>query len=172
MEYPVKIGPRGVSNGRVLNALRSGRIGYSVAFRHYYECRVRFGVGDFTPDAATAQTIALHDIAGFLPFPENVRRLPGTFAYVPTGLAGSSITAADIEIGDAGDPNGLLTASSALPAAEGFVDSTPAAAENAARREAAFAPTLRVALTGGNMTALSAGVVWVYIPWEPIPQGG
>lgn len=170
MQYPVKITRRGSSNGRVLNALRSGRIGYTIAFRHYFERRVRFGVNDFTPAAATSQTINLHEIAGGLPFPENVRRLPGTFAYVPTGLVGTSVTVANIEIGDAEDPNGLLTASSVLPAAEGYVASTLSAAENATRREAAFVPTLRVVLDQ-NMTALTGGEIWVYIPWEPIPQG-
>jgi hypothetical protein len=171
INYPIPLGPKGSSNGRVMNALRSGRIGYTIAFRHSYECRVRFGAGDFTPDAATSQTIALHSIAGFKPFPANVRRKSGTYAYVVTGLAGTSITVANIEIGDANDPNGLLTASSVLPAAAGLVIPTPGAAENAPLVEPAFEPTLRVVLTGGNMTALGSGEVWVYIPWEPIPVG-
>lgn len=169
INYPIRLGPKGSSNGDVMNALRSGRIGYTVAFRHYYECRVRFGAGDFTAAAATAQSIALHSIPGFKPFPANVRRKSGTYAFVVTGLAGTGITVADIEVGDTNDANGLLTQRSVLPAAEGLVLPTPGAAENAPLIEPAFEPTLRVALTGGNMTALSAGEVWVYIPWEPIP---
>lgn len=170
IRYPIVLGQRGTANPRVIAALKSGRIGYTWAGRHFHVCRVRFGRTDFTAAAATSQSIALNDISGFPRFPEDtVRRLPGTYAWVVTGLAGGSVTVADITIGDAGDTDGLLTSSSALPAAEGLVVPTPGAAENAARPETAFAPVLRVALTGGNMTALTSGEIWTVIPFMPIP---
>lgn len=170
IRYPIVLGQRGTSNARIIAAIKSGRIGYTWAGRHLHVVRVRFGRNDFTPAAATSQSIALNDIAGFPPFPQNtVRRLAGTYAWVETGIAGTGITVANITIGDAGAADGLLTSSSALPAAEGLVPPTPGAAENAARPETAFAPVLRVSLTGGNMTALTAGVVWTVIPFMPIP---
>lgn len=168
--YPIVLGKRGTANPRVIAALRSGRIGYTWAGRHFHVVRVRFGGLDFTPAGATAQNIALNDIAGWPAFPQNtVRRLSGTYAWVVTGIAGTGITVANITIGDAGDPDGLLTSSSALPAAEGFVAPTAGAAENAARPETSFAPVLRVSLTGGNMTAITEGEIWTVIPFMPIP---
>jgi hypothetical protein len=169
--FPIVLGKRGTSNPRVIAALSSGRLGYTWAGRHLHIVRVRFGGIDFTPAAATSQNIDLNAIAGFAPFPQDtVRRLPGTYAWVETGIAGTSITVANITIGDENDPDGLLTSSSALPAAEGLVVPTPGAAENVARPETAFAPVLRVSLTGGNMTALTTGVVWTVIPFMPIPS--
>ncbi|MCA9656360.1 MAG: hypothetical protein KC501_41020 [Myxococcales bacterium] len=179
IHYPLRLGPRGSSNGRVLRAVRSGRVPYTLQVKHLYECRIRFGAGDFTPAAATSQVIDLNSIRFFPPFPQQVRatdpvirRLPGTYAFVKTGIAGTGITDADIEVGDSVDPNGLLTVSPAYDGDEGLVAATPAAAENAAREETDFAPTLRVALTGGGlMTAINQGEIYVYIPFEPIPVG-
>ncbi len=168
--YPIVLGKRGTSNAHVIAAIRSGRIGYTWAGRHLHVVRVRFGRNDFTAAGATAQSIDLNSIAGFPPFPQNtVRRLAGTYAWVETGIAGTGITVANITIGDAGDPDGLLTSSSALPAAAGLVRATPGAAENAPREETAFAPVLRVSLTGGNMTAITEGEIWTVIPFMPIP---
>lgn len=170
IRYPITLGQRGTSNDRVIAAIRSGRIGYTWAGRHLHVVRVRFGRNDFTAAGATAQSIDLNSIAGFPPFPQNtVRRLAGTYAWVTTGIAGTGITVANITIGPAGDTDGLLTSSSALPAAEGFVPPTAGAAENAARPETSFAPVLRVSLTGGNMTAITEGEIWTVIPFMPIP---
>ncbi|MEM9462125.1 MAG: hypothetical protein AAGF11_48665 [Myxococcota bacterium] len=170
INYPVKLGHRGSSNGRVLRALRSGRIAYTVAFRHYFQCRVRFGAGDFTPEAANTQTIPLSEIPLYPTFPGPVRRLRGTYAYLRTGLAGPGLGSANIEVGDAADLNGLLTASPVLPANEGLILPTSGAAENEPRIEADFQPTLRLVLDI-NVAALTGGEVWIYIPFEPIPEG-
>lgn len=178
MQYPIRLRSRGASNGAVLRAIASKRIGYPVAFRHFYEVRVRFGVGEFTPAAAVFQVIdlnATYTSQGWKPFPSPVRRMSATYAYVATGIAGTGITGASIQIGYAADPDAFLTASNVLPANEGLVPSTSGAAENAAAPATALAPTLRVAVTGGgtpHVADIEEGEIWVYIPWEPIPQRG
>lgn len=178
MQYPIRLRARGASNGQVMRALASKRIGYPVAFRHFYEVRVRFGRGEFTPDAATSQVIdlnATYTTQGWKPFPEICRRLSGSYGYVVTGIAGTGITGATMEIGYAGDPNAFLTTRNVLPANEGLVLPTPAAAEDAPAPQTNLAPTLRIALAGGGspqMIAIEEGEIWVYIPFEPIPQRG
>lgn len=178
MQYPIKLRSGGRSNGAVLRAIASKRIGYSVAFRHFYEVRVRFGVGEFAPAAATSQVIdlnATYTTQGWKPFPSPVRRMSGTYAYVATGIAGTGITGASIQIGYAGDPDAFLTTRNVLPANEGLVLPTVGAAENTPAPQTDLAPTLRIAVTGGgtpHIDAIEEGEIWVYVPWEPIPQRG
>ena len=160
IHYPLRLGPRGSSNGRVHRAVRSGRVPYTLQVKHLYECRIRFGAGDFTPAAATSQVIDLNSIRFFPPFPQQVRatdpvirRLPGTYAFVKTGIAGTGITDADIEVGDSVDPNGLLTVSPAYDGDEGLVAATRNAAESCGRGDRAGR------LEAGWPTGLPSGAV-------------
>jgi hypothetical protein len=164
--FPIKIGRRGTSNARILNALRSGRIPYAAGWRYWHDFRVQ--VGDFVGEGDTDQTIDLNVLYPTRAFPANVLRLSGAYVEITTGISGGSISDADLEVGDAGDPNGLLTITPAFTTNTGFF-TTPAAAEYAARIETGFAPTLRVITTGGNASAITAMDVTVWIPFMPLP---
>lgn len=178
MQYPIRLRARGASNGDVMRALAAKRIGYPIAFRHFYEVRVRFGRGEFTQAAATSQVIdlnATYATQGWKPFPDICRRLSGAYGYVVTGIAGTGITGANMQIGYQADPDAFMTTRNVLPANEGLVLPTSGAAENAPAPAVNLAPTLRIAVTGGgtpHVVAIEEGEIWVYIPFEPIPQRG
>jgi hypothetical protein len=164
--YPIKITPRGSSNREAIAGLKTGRIPYPIGWVHWFRQRVRFGASvDFTQAAATSQEIDLHAAYPHNLFPANVQRLPGTFLRVPTPLSGASISAVTIEVGDSGDPNGIFLATSVFTGAPAILASTPNAAENAARTELSFIPTITVRTTGANVSAL-VGEVTVFIPWR------
>lgn len=164
--FPIPLGRKGSSNARVLNALRSGRIPYAIGHRYWWECRVQ--AGDFTGVAGGDQTLDLNVLYPANAFPANVKRLSGAHIRVARGIAGGTITDADLELGDADDPNGLLTVTPAFEGDEGIV-ATPGAAEYAARPETDFAPTLRIQTTGGNTNAIDEMDVTVFIPFTPLP---
>lgn len=164
--FPIRLGPKGTSNARVLNALRSGRIPYAAGWRYWHHFRVQ--AGDFTGDADTDQTLDLNVLYPANAFPANVLRLSGAYLRIDTGFSGGAVTDVDFEVGDAGDPNGLLTITPGFTGDEGLF-TTPAAAEYAARIETAFAPTLRVVTTTANVSELDTGDVSVFIPFMPLP---
>jgi hypothetical protein len=163
--FPIPLGRDGSSNARVLNALRSARIPYAASWPYWYQCRVQ--VGDFTGEADGDQTLDLNTLFPANAFPANVKRLC-PYVLVGTGIGGGTISAADIEVGDAGDPNGLVIASSAFTGVAGLI-CTPAAAEYRPRTEATFAPTLRILTTGGNTNAITAMDLTVVIRFAPLP---
>lgn len=165
-DFPINIQPRGRSNPMIIRDLKSGRIGYPVGFTYHARFRVRFGVGDFTPLAATSQELDLNTIYPAQAFPTNVHRMPGTFLRVETAPTGGGVGSASAEVGDTGDPNGLLTATSILTV--GLKNSTPAAAENVGRVEAAFLPTLTVTFDV-NVDTITGGVVLVFVPYKVLP---
>lgn len=164
--FPIKIQARGASNAAVIRAWETGELPYPPGFQFWWRQRVRFNRGEFTPAAATSQEIDLNVTYPDKPFPANVQRMPGSFVRVKTPISGGTISAATAELGDTGDPNGIFLASGVFTGVSGRLASTPSAAENAARPEAAFAPTLTVRLTGGDMTAITAGELIVFIPWR------
>ena len=168
--FPITISTKapGTSNAKILNAIRSGRVPYTMGNRYWWKCRVQ--AGDFTGEADGDQTLDLNVLYPTGAFPANVLRLPGTFVRIDTGIGGGTITDADIEVGDAGDPNGLLTVTPAFEGTDEGLFSTPAAAENDdGRVETAFAPTLRILTTGDETDDIDAMDVTVFIPFMPLP---
>jgi hypothetical protein len=159
----IKIGGRGRSNARVLQAERSGRIPYAIGRLYWWVCRLR--LQDFTPDAATAQTIDLNTLASTrLTFPTDVIR---ELAYVvpTTAWAGGAVSAMDGLLGDTNDPNGLVTMPDLFTASTDLdqMVASPSAAEYAPRPEAAFAPLVTLNSTGANLDALTAGAMQIVI---------
>lgn len=163
--FSIPLGRNGSSNARVLNALRSGRIPYAASWPYWHVFTVL--AGDFTGEADGDQLLDLNTLYPLNAFPANVKRL-GTYVLIGEGISGGSISDADIEVGDAADPNGLLTVTPAFTGNEGLF-ATPAAAEYAPRIEPAFAPTLRVLTTGGNTNAITAMEINVVIRFAPLP---
>jgi hypothetical protein len=165
-EFPVKIQPRGASNPLVIDAMKACTIAYPPGTLFWYRQEVRFAQSEFTPAAATSQEIDLNvTYADGRRFISNVQRLAGSFMRVLVPIRGTLITAATGELGDNGDPSGIFTASDIYTAA-GLLPSTPAAAENTARPETAYAPTFTVRLTGANVTAVTQGHVVCFIPFR------
>lgn len=157
--FPIKIGGRGRSNGRVVQAERSGRIPYAVGRLYWWQCYLR--VGGFTGESDGIQEIALNDLASTrLTFPTNVWR---EVAYLKpvTAFSGGNVNACTAELGDANDPNGLVTAIDVFTGSSllGIETATAAAAEFAPRTEAAFVPTVTIRTTNGNTEDLTAGVL-------------
>lgn len=162
--FPVKITPRGTSNRQVIDKIKRGEIAYPIGWVFWH--RFEFNYDDTALDADTAQEIDLNVLYPNNAFPANVQRLPGTFCRVPTDFAGGTINAITAEVGDTADPNGIFTATSIFTGAASILASTPAAAENAARTETAYAPTLTLTSTAGNLDTLTAGQLIILIPWR------
>lgn len=165
--YAIKITPRGSSNCEVLKAIKTQRLPYPIGWVHWYRQVVRLGNIDFTQAAATSQEIDLNATYLNNLFPADVQRLPGSFIRVPTVLTGTSISAITAELGDNGDPNGIFLATSVHTGAAAILASTPTAAENAARTETAYAPTLTLRATGANISVVSGELI-VFIPWRKL----
>jgi hypothetical protein len=119
-----------------------------------------------TLDADGDQTFDLHTYNPYNLFPANVLRGPAVLRPL-TNFAGGSISALTGQLGDAGDTDGLVTAS-ALHNTAGTAIGTPLAAEYATRPESAFIPTLRLLSTGGNVSAATAGRVLCCILFRPM----
>lgn len=163
-QYPIKITPRGSSNREAIVKLKNGTLSYPIGWVHWH--RFEFSFDDTTLDGDTAQEIDLNVLYPANAFPANVQRLPGTFLRVKTAFAGGTINAITAAIGDTGDPDGILTASSIFTGVAEIRPSTPSAAENTARTETAYAPTLSLASTAGNLSTLTAGNLIILIPWR------
>jgi hypothetical protein len=166
--FPINIQPGGLSNPAIIRGWKDGSIGYPPGFQFWHRTRVKFARGEFTPAAATSQEIDLNVTYASLQkrFPANVQRMPGSFVNVLVPISGTAIVAATAELGDNGDPNGIFTASGVWTGVSGRLASTPGAAENTARPEPTFAPTLTIRLTGANMTAIEAGDLVCCIPYR------
>lgn len=163
--------PYGVKNGRgreIINALREERIrGMSPAFPVWWETPVLAVVpkkGEFqltlSADASTS-TVLNTVLADYAPIWPNIFVL-GAVLELVEAFAGGSVSACTAELGDAGDPNGFITATDVFTgAAVGLLAPTLGVEidnENA-RFESAFEPTLTLTATGGNTNTLTAGKV-------------
>lgn len=133
--------------------------------------RFRFDVRNLvSPAAATSQEVDLTDsadISNAKPFPAYMW-LQHAHVIVVEDFAGGSVSALTLQLGDTGDPNGLLTASSAFTGVAPAILRTTAAAQYALRNEAAFVPTVTLTATGDNIDALVAGIADICIPIIPI----
>lgn len=161
--FQLKLGKFAGGNPQLIRALKSGSIKQPFTGLFCWVQRVQ--VGDFTGEGDTDQTLDLAALYPRNPFPENVD-IDGAYIVRETDFEGTSITDVDIELGDTGDPNGLLT-STAVEAGEGTKAATTGAAEFARHYEAAFLPTLRIVTTGANVSALSAGSLLICIRFRP-----
>lgn len=132
-------------------------------------------IGDFTGAAATSQ--ALNLFTGLTAtalarpgqsgdFPANawINTAMGPYIRRITDFSGGSSTAVSVQLGDAGDPNGLLTTTSVFTGVGAGISWTPAAAEYARRPEDAYAPILTIT-SDVNIAALTAGELEVVIPY-------
>lgn len=161
--FPIKLGSHNGGNSRIIRGLSNGII--KDAFAGTWWWVQQLDIGDFTGDADGAQALVFSTVFPNNPFPTNVvRKQP--LVYVRTPLSGGAVNACTIEFGDANDPNGLLTSTSVFTGASGFLQTT-AAAEFAPRFEAAFSPTVDIATTNGNISALTAGSLVFMIAFTP-----
>lgn len=123
-------------------------------------------VADSTPDDSTLTNVDSYAIELDMntAWPNNA--FPGTVErndlYVEVNTAFSGTTT--LEVGDANDPNGLLTSTSI--AATGNKE-TITAAEVAERIEASFAPLLTVTSTL-HPSAMTAGDMWIRLEFTPL----
>lgn len=119
---------------------------------------------DIALAAGTAQEIALHTLWPRLLFPANVTIMRGASVRVRVNTAG--LTTCTIQLGDAGDPNGLVTASNLHTGTADRRIITPAAAEYEEHFEAAFEPTITLTSTVDDLDAATAGQFDVRIPFR------
>jgi hypothetical protein len=166
MQFPIKLGARNGGNSRVVRGLQSGVFRQAFTGNWCWMQRVR--LADFTPAAATTQTLTLNTLFPANPFPEHVERgLP--LVWVEGQPRGPSITAFNIELGDAGDRDGLISSTNVYSAGDTYVQ-TVGAAEFTHRYEEAFSPTLYLAATGANISVLTAFDLVVLIKFEPVVE--
>jgi len=168
-QFPIKITPRGSSNRRIIQALKSGRISYPMGLTYWTKYVVRFGAGDFAPAAATTQTLDLNTVYPNQAIPVDVFRLPGTFLRAYDPIAGGTIADSDAEVGEDGGANDSLLTISNIASID-IVDSTPGATDNDGRTEETFAPSFTVMLAGGNVDAAVSGRIGVFIPYLKLPS--
>lgn len=152
----------------MLNSLRSRRIHYPTHMRFSWRLRVTFGAAEFTPDGDTDQTLTLNTTYTRKPFPTNVRILSGAYIYVVTDPVGTSLSALQLDVGDAANDDELIAAQDAFGAEGTYLYSTAAAAYNTNVPEAAYSPTLRIRPTGCNVDDLTAGAIDIVIPFAPL----
>ena len=168
-DFPLKLTGRHAGPDTI-RALHQGRIKWPFKVELWY--RQRITLDDFTPAAATTQTLTLNSLFANNTFPATAILEEGCLVRnvaLPTGTP----TALTITVGgtfDAGvDADGLLTTSNLLGggAAAGDMLNTPAAANYARRYESAFSPTVFLSATGGNLNTLTALDIELLIPWTP-----
>jgi hypothetical protein len=164
-KFPILITPDGRSNARVLNAQKSGRIRQPAGLMHWFVQRVR--IGDFVGAGATAQTITLATTYPRLSFPPNVMRHEA-FIELRQTFSGGAVSACTVEVGDAGDTDGLLTATNVFTGQDLGLKFTVSAAEYLPRPEAEFSPVVRILTTSANVSALTQGVLDVHILFSPL----
>jgi hypothetical protein len=169
MAFPVKLGARNGGNARVFNGLRSGVFRDAFTAAWWWQQRVKRG--DFTAAAATSQNVSLHTVYPNNLFPTNVDRST-PMIYVVTPLAGGSISASTITLGDAADADGLITSTSIFTGVSGYLppnltSQVPNAAEYPDRFEAAFSPQFTLGSTGANLSTATAFEFVVMIKFSP-----
>jgi hypothetical protein len=167
-QFPLRIGARNGSNGGVIRSLKSNRIPHAWAPRFWWY--QKFDILEAGAlDGDTSQRFDLHTYNANNLFPANVIRT-APLLYLGEAFAGGTVNACVGILGDANDDNGLHTSTNIFTGATlGFLANTTAAAEFAPRFEAAFIPQLGINTTAGNISALTAGELWVAIGFRPVP---
>lgn len=170
--FPIPIGVLNGGNAAIARAIAKRRLSWiwdGGRFLWYQRLQIANGaIGATALAGAVNQTFDLHTAFPTNLFPANVRRLDGTYQKLRTAFSGGAVATATGEIGDAGDTDGLLTATNIFTGASTSYVDTIAAAENASRIETAFIPTYRIVVTAANVNALTAGDVTIWIPFLPL----
>lgn len=169
--FPIPVGVLNGGNGAIARAIAKRRLSWiwdGGRFWWYQRIRIVGGaIGATALAGAANQTFDLHTAFPANLFPSNVIRLDCTYQKLATAFAGGAVSACTGEIGDAGDTDGLLTATNIFTGASTARANTVGAAENASRNEEAFVPTYRIVATTANVNALTAGALTIYIPFLP-----
>lgn len=157
---------------RFLEAFRSSMGGEVIwdgyAFLFAYKIKPVGGfIGATALAAAVNQTIDLDVAFPRKEFPNNVW-VHGAYMRKITDFSGGAIATCTAEGGDAGDTDGLMTATNIFTGAGAGIVQTPAAAEYARRFEAAFVPVIRIVTTVGNVNALVAGELDYFVRFMPL----
>lgn len=168
-DFPVKLGGSRQANADVLNFLPQSP--WAVEWRFWYHQIVSFDSPELTLPAATTYAINLNTLFPRNAFPADVDILAGTKCRLIAAFAGGAISDFDVELGDSGDPNGLMSAFDVFGTAASY-NTDPAAAEYDRHYESAFAPELLWTSTGANIDQLTAGSMEVWIPWSPLKEVG
>jgi len=165
--FPVKLGGARQANADVLHFIPQSI--WPVQWDFWYHQVVDVTSSALTLPAAGTYAIDLNTVFPRNTFPQNVDILAGSKIRLVRAFSGGAISDFDVELGDATDPNGLLTATDVFGEALGYY-TTPAAAEYAQHPESAFEPQLLLTATGANVDAVVAGIVEVFIPWAPLKE--
>lgn len=168
--YDNKLALNGGYGGRALDRLRTGNTVIMPYLPVIWES-APITFADIT-DAGTTKELDLnvHNGTGKL-FPADVEII-GVQVYLHTTFNGGATSALDLEFGDNGDPNGLITAleihedNSAAAGWQTCVHGTQLADQS--RQEAAFIPEALFTATGGNLDALTVGLITIRIKCIPL----
>jgi hypothetical protein len=162
--WPLRV-PSRVAGPHVWRDVSTGRLRWAYGGLHWWVQRIR--VGGFSGAGATSQELDLHDYNANNLFPADVWLQEGSHIVLITDFSGGAVSACTFEFGDAGDPNGLLTASDVFTGATNDVPIfTTGAAQYALRYEAAFIPSGTLRTTTANVSALTAGELEIRIPYR------
>lgn len=130
--------------------------------------RVRFS--NFTT-AGVSQALDINATFTGNDFPPGVFICPGAYLDLVQVFAGGLIATATMILGDAGDPDALVTVSNVFTGATLGPIVTPAAAEYPdSNYESQFVPLLTLVTTTGNVNTATSGIVDIYIPYNIRPS--
>lgn len=130
-------------------------------------------IGDFVAESDMSQDLDLDALYTSSPFIDDVWLEPGAHVVPVVAFAGGVVDGCTVSLGDAGDPDALVTSSSVFTGVTiGDPIATPAAAEYALRPETGFLPQLRIDTTTGNIDDLTAGTLLIRIPFTPFREVG
>lgn len=133
----------------------------------YGVAKYRITHADLTDDD-TSQTITLSELAqgaaGSV-VPANARVM-FAWANVVVPFSGGTVSAVTVALGDAGDIDELITAVSVFTGASGILPKS--GAYTLGTYETAYAPIATFTSVDGNLLALDAGVLELFVQYEAI----
>jgi len=164
--FPVNMGTRNGYGRALLDLLREGRSHSLIPAIPFWWDSGILAVAplsdeyQLTLDGTTATASTLNTIlSGVGEFPANMRILAAEFELIEV-FAGGSVSACTAEAGDAGDPNGYITALDVFTGVTVglLADAFGAEIDNEnARLETALEPSITLRSTGGNTDTLTTG---------------
>jgi hypothetical protein len=164
-----RIGSDNGQNRYLLDAYNVDAIGFMPVSFSVYEVRY----SDFSAVAATAGNLALDSTKGGVDYPAtSMIAMHVPIVYVETPFTGGSISAITAEIGDAADTDELMAAVSVFSGTGYKAAVAGAKFGTVDRYEAAYAPIVRLAATGGNLSTLTAGKLRIVLPFIALPATG
>lgn len=170
--YPIGPGKAAVAHTKI----GGGAVGWAPGFGWVWSVDVQIKIvagaayiGAVALTSATSQEIDLNTAFPANAFPANALVM-GCYIKRITDFSGGSVSALTVQVGDTGDPNGLLTATSVFTGVGAGYTATTGAAEYAPHPEAAFLPTLTLTSTSDDVDALTAGRLKICIPFQPLHE--